>query len=153
MISRSLVSYNADMNPYSIWEDEEVTLPNLEMNNGPVKVNLRQCMIWLVSDHDPCELRQDYIIKQQWPLLKMMAESETIIDIYNKATWPDDTTFEPVLDLVHKQIANHANHQQRTEGAVKGVADQSRTGVGEDRRNARLVINFLYKRELGWSKS
>lgn len=107
LISHSLMSFNADMNPYSIWEDEEVTLPNLEMNNRPVKVNLHQCMIWLVSDHDPYELRQDYIIKQQWPLLKMMAESETIIDIYNnnKATWPDDTTFEPVLDLVHRQIA------------------------------------------------
>lgn len=31
---------------------------------------------------------------------------------------------------------------------MKGVADQSRTGViGKDSRNPRLVINFLYKRE------
>jgi hypothetical protein len=37
------------------------------------------------------------------------------------------------MDKVHQQIAPHANHQQRTESGVKGIADQLRS---KDHRNA-----------------
>ena len=57
------------------------------------------------------------------------------------ATWGNDD-YDPVLDIVHQQIAPHANYQQRTESGVKGIADQSGTGAGKDRRNARSIIHY-----------
>ena len=48
---------------------------------------------------------------------------------------------------MHRRIAPHPNQQQGVESGVKGIADQSRTGVGKERRNACLIINFMFKRE------
>ena len=76
-----------------------------------------------------------------------MAQSDHVIDIYDEETWNGDCSYESVLDVVHKRIASHPNQQQRVESGVKGIADQSQTGVGEERRNARLIINFMFKRE------
>ena len=80
------------------------------------------------------------------PLLKKIAKATNVVDMYDSSTW-DGIDFEPVLDIVHRQIAPHANHQQRTESGVKGIADQSRTGVGEDRRNARSITHYYFTRE------
>jgi hypothetical protein len=75
-----------------------------------------------------------------------MAEATNVVDIYDSSTW-DGIDFEPILDIVHRQIEPHANHQQRTESGVKGIADQPRTGVGEDRRNARNITHYYFTRE------
>jgi hypothetical protein len=100
------------------------------------------------NNADPYKMRESHIIKPQWPLLKKMAESETIIDVYNKTSWgADDTLFNPVYKIVHTQIAPHAHHQQWTETYVKGMADQARTNVGDERRNSRICTNSYLKRE------
>ena len=88
-----------------------------------------------------------FILRDIWPALKKMAQSDHVIDIYDEETWNGDCSYESVLDVVHKRIASHPNQQQRVESGVKGIADQSQTGVGEERRNARLIINFMFKRE------
>jgi hypothetical protein len=89
-----------------------------------------------------------YVIKPIWPLLKQMAESDSIIDVYNKSTWGNNTTkYDPVYNVVHNVISPHANHQQRTEGYVKSISDQSRTNVGDTRRNARNCTQSYFKLE------
>eukprot|EP00956_Cyclotella_meneghiniana_P005246 scaffold6550_cov74-Cyclotella_meneghiniana.AAC.10 len=50
------------------FEDREVELPHLEMDNGPVSVNIRDCMLYLLSDVDPFQLRDNTILSQQWQL-------------------------------------------------------------------------------------
>ena len=129
------------------FEDREVELPHLEMDNGPVSVNIRDCMLYLLSDVDPFQLRDNTILSQQWPLLKEAAESGRIIDFYNPETWGDDKTkYNPVLDIIHQQIAPNSHEQQRTESYVKAIADQSRTNVGPQRRNARIMTHSYFKR-------
>eukprot|EP00956_Cyclotella_meneghiniana_P021702 scaffold39809_cov88-Cyclotella_meneghiniana.AAC.1 len=94
------------------FEDREVELPHLEMDNGPVTVNIRDCMLYLLSDVDPFQLRENTILSQQWPLLKEAAESGQIIDFYNPETWGDDKTkYNPVLDIIHQQIAPNSHEQ------------------------------------------
>jgi hypothetical protein len=134
------------MDVFYTFEDKEVELKHLKMNDIPVLVNMRSCMSYLTRSADPYDMIESPIIKKEWPLLKKMAETNVVYDIYDSTTW-DDLDLEPVLlDIVHRQIAPHANNQQRTESGVKSIADQSRTGVKEDRRNARNIINFYHKR-------
>lgn len=133
------------MDVFYTFEDKEVELKHLKMNDIPVLVNLCSCMSYLTRSADPYEMIESPIIKKEWPLLKKMAEANVVYDIYDSTTW-DDLDLEPVLDIVHRRIAPHANNQQRTESGVKSIADQSRTGVKEDRRNARNIINFYHKR-------
>jgi hypothetical protein len=116
------------------------------MNGVPVIVDQRQCMAFLTAGANPFAMREDPIIQKEWPLLKKIAKATNVVDMYDSSTW-DGIDFEPVLDIVHRQIAPHANHQQRTESGVKGIADQSRTGVGEDRRNARSITHYYFTRE------
>ena len=104
-------------------------------------------MMFLTANADPFVLKDDHIIRSIWPALQKMARSNQVIDIYDKTTWGNDESYETVLNVVHRRIAPHLNQQQRVESGVKGIADQSRTGVGEERRNARLIINFMFKRE------
>ncbi len=88
-------------------------------------------------------MRKDHIIKKEWPLLKKTAKATNVVDIYDSLTW-DGIDFELILDIVYRQIAPHANHQQRMESGVKGIAVQSRTGVGEDCRNARNITHYYF---------
>jgi hypothetical protein len=89
-----------------------------------------------------------YVIKPIWPLLKQMAESDSIINVYDKSTWGNDATkYDPVYNVVHNVISPHANHQQQTEGYVKSISDQSRTNVGDARQNARNCTQSYFKLE------
>ena len=72
----------------------------LQMNDGPVFVDQRQCMAFLTAGADPSTMREDPIIQKEWPLLKEMAEATNVVDIYDPLTW-NGIDFEPVLDIVH----------------------------------------------------
>ena len=126
-----------------VFEDGRIELRHLQMNGGPVIVDQRQCMAFLTAGADPFAMREDHIIKKEWPLLKKMAKATNVVAIYDSSTW-DGIDFEPILDIVYRQVAPHANHQQRTESGVKSIAYQSRTGVGEDRWNARNITHYYF---------
>jgi hypothetical protein len=127
---------DADMNVlFYTLEDKEVELKHLKMDDIPILVNLCSCMSYLTRNADPYEMMESPIIKKEWPMLKKMAEADNVYDIYDSTTW-DGLDLEPVLDIANRLIALHANNQQRTKGCIKSIADQSRTGVKEDRRNA-----------------
>ena len=111
-------------------------------------VNLGKIMPFLVYNANPTAIRQSPIFEDPtvWQLLMDIAQSPDIIDIYDTDTW-NGKDYSPVLDVVHRRIANHANHQQRIESMVKAIADHSRTNVGENRRNARNLIESYFTRE------
>jgi hypothetical protein len=75
-----------------------------------------------------------------------MAEASNVVDIYDWSTW-GGVDFEPVLDIVHQQIAPHANHQQRRESRMKAFANQLHTGMGKDCRNACNIIHYYFTQE------
>jgi hypothetical protein len=127
------------------FEDKEVELPNLEMNNGPVIVNLNECMSFLTRNANPYKMRESHLIKPQWPLLKEIAESDSVINIYEHKK--DGMRYKPVYNIVHQQIAIHGHQQQGTESYVKAIADQARTNVSEERRIARLLMHSYFKRQ------
>jgi hypothetical protein len=87
-------------------------------------------MSFLVYRADPNVIRQSPIFDS--PVVWK-------IDIYDTETW-NDKDYLPVLDVMHRRITNHANHQQRIESMVKAIADPSRINVKENRRNARNLI-------------
>ena len=105
-------------------------------------------MPFLVYDANPKAIRQSPIFDDPavWQLLMDIGQSPDIIDIYDTETW-NGKDYSPVLDVVHRRIANHANHQQRIESMVKAIADHSRTNVKENRRNARNLIESYFTRE------
>ena len=136
-----------------VFEDWQIELRHLQMNGGPVVVDQRQCMGFLTAGADLFVLREDPIIMQVWPLLQKMAMASSVVDIYDPATSGNDDN-DPVLDIVHRQIAPHANHQQKTESGVKGIADQSHTGVDKDHMNACSIIHYYFTCEhKKWQRS
>jgi hypothetical protein len=121
----------------------------MSKGKGEFKVNLRECMSFLLSKADPYAMLES---KPVWPILKEIAAAETTIDIYNKETWgKDKKKFDPVFDVVHRIIGLYGHQQQLTEGYVKSMADQARTNVSERRRNVRITTHSYSKREFNKS--
>ena len=58
-----------------VFEDGRIKLRPLQMNGGPVIVDQCQCMAFLTAGADPFAMREDHIIKKEWPLLKKMAKA------------------------------------------------------------------------------
>ena len=86
-----------------VFEDGRIKLRHLQMNGGPVIVDQCQCMAFLTAGADPFAMREDHIIKKEWPLLKKMTEATNVVDIYDSSTW-DGIDFEPILDIVYQFI-------------------------------------------------
>ena len=79
---------NETDNLYTIFDDFDVQLPHLTMNNGIVTANIRQCMMFLTENADLFVLKDDHILRSIWPALQLqkMAWSNQVIDIYDKTT-------------------------------------------------------------------
>ena len=111
MVTDAPADDNKTDTTHFVFVDGLIKLRHLQMNGGPVIVDQCQCMAFLTAGADPFAMREDPIIQKEWPLLKKIAKATNVVDMYDSSTW-DGIDFEPVLDIVHRQIATHANQRQ-----------------------------------------
>ena len=107
-------------------------------NDTSLVIYTRKCLGYLTGPIDPHEILNDQLIVKCKDLWWQMASAEKIVDLFNASTWCG-VDYNPLVNLVHRQIALHPIHQQLVENHVQMAALVATTYVEEDRRTWRAM--------------
>ena len=126
--------------------DEEVSLPNHYMGGSTPKLNLRECINWLIQEVDLEKLQDQRLIQMMINDLAIVADSESVIDLLDPSTWGEHD-FSRSLAIIWNEIATRAAHQQRVENLVQTAGFLGQTHVEEARRLAWAKIHCIFYRD------
>ena len=128
-----------------VFESKNITLQHQGSDDRVITINTRECMKYLTELADPKDMLKDALLSVQWDLWMQMAFAEEVVDLFDRSTWATHD-YEPLLDLVHANIAPHALHQQRCENHVQMAALTASNNVGEGRRSDRAAaLSYLMR--------
>lgn len=80
--------------------------------------NQRECIMHKSALTGPKQMLNDIIVSDQKELWGTMAFADTFVDLFGKSTW-GDVDYNPFVDLVHRNTAPHALHQQQRKNHVQ----------------------------------
>ena len=131
--------------------DEEVTLAHHQASKGPVKINLRDAVEFLIDEYmdidtDSCALFNDPLIQSHLEDWIRFSKSADGVDLFDKSTWPDGDDFSALQELVMTEIVPLASHQQRIENYIQMAGLVAQTGVHEMRCTWRAILQVGFIR-------
>ena len=125
------------------------------MGNGQEVVNIRELMEYMTAEADRGEILKDPLIQNFLPKIKLLAESTTVVRLFDfkervidgvKKVVHDESTWDFLddykdlsLELI-RRVFIHSNHQQRCENYVQMMTFLAQTNVDEVRRTQRAII-------------
>ena len=128
------------------WPDEDVELEGHDIRGGTTTVNIRDIMSYLFKDQSQdgkanvIKILEDPLITAEKTLLWQFANAEGVVDLFDETTW-GDVDFKPLQTLVHTRILIHSAHNQGVESYIYATGVVRKTGVGESRATARMMIH------------
>ena len=132
--------------PYA-WSTEIVELEGHDITGDTIKVEIAACMGYLFENADPYEILNDPLIEPYKDQLWQLAASNNIIDLFDTSTWGENEDFTPLRGMVHEEILIHCAHNQGVESMIYAAGTVTKTGVGEARASARILLqSFLIRR-------
>lgn len=135
------VDDDAVADPYH-FDDETIVLEEFHnTSRGPIELNLRATMDYLVSKVDVSAILDNPFVKDNMDMIQTLAHAEQPIKLFDitKASWGglDLTAFQKKYA---KKVCIHPHHQQICESYVNCVSLVSQTRVSEVRRQDRLEV-------------
>ena len=125
------------------------------MSHGNEKVNVCKLMTYVTAEADQAEILKIDFIKRNWSQIKMLAESQTAVRLFDfltrdkrsannvildETTWSDNDDFTDLLEALIRRVFIHSNHQQQCKNYVQMMSFLARTNVSELRRTIRAII-------------
>ena len=125
------------------------------------KIKLRDSMEFLTEYAHPATILKDAIVTENWSYIVAMSKAKAKEPVnlfcksengqWDKSSW-NGMDYKPFVNNIIGRICIHSSHQQQCENYVQLCGLLSMTGVGEDRRTCRAVINSANNRPFnGWA--
>jgi hypothetical protein len=110
--------------------NEDVDLEHHYMNSETPTVNILDCIKWLTRDFslNQEKMQQNRLIDNLLSELRIIDESDAIIDLLNKSTWGEHD-FTRAYNLIWNSIVPRAAHQQQVENLVQTAGNLGKTKV------------------------
>jgi len=129
----------------SIFPDREIVLRHHQMSNGPVSINIQDCMLFITEEADRETILEMPFIKEHWYLIKKLGYAVDAVDLFDEDTW-GSVDYSSLVNAIRSMIVIHPHQSQRIENYVQLAASISKTLVGEDRRSYRAMAHSIIMR-------
>eukprot|EP00956_Cyclotella_meneghiniana_P013908 scaffold20456_cov91-Cyclotella_meneghiniana.AAC.1 len=120
--------------------DMEIEVKHHNTNGDSVKVNVRECMEYIIGKKHAADILPDPLIKDHKDLLYLMAGAEQAVDLFNRETW-GTIDYSRLQEMIISKIAIHPAQNQGVESMVLSTKIAGRTNCGEALKSCRVFLH------------